>query len=358
MDLPTPPSLIPPPPPTVSIERGLLVVLLAGLAIGCLYVMRPFLSSVLWAAILVFTTWPVHEWLRRKLRLGHTPAAALMVLVVAVLVLLPLAVALPTGADDAAGARAAVDRLFAAGLPTAPDWVGSVPMIGATLRDQWNGWAADLSAMVDFFRPYFGMAAEFGLSLLLGLASGVLQFLLALLIAFFLWASGDRLVPAVTALMRRIAGPRGERLVDVTGLIVRGTVYGILGTALVQGILTGLGLWAAGVPRAALLGVLAGCLSVLPIGAPVVWIPASLFLVAQGQTWTGIILFAYGFAIISGSDNVIRPYFIARGAKLPFLLTMLGVLGGAIAFGLLGVFVGPVLLGVGWTLMAEWAAER
>ena len=109
------------------------------------------------------------------------------------------------------------------------------------------------------------------------------------------------------------------------------------------------------VPRPLLLGAVAGFIAVLPIGAPVVWIPAALWLLSVGHTGWGIFLGAYGLLIISGSDNVIRPYFIARGAKLPFLLTILGVLGGAMAFGLLGIFLGPVLLGVGFTLVAEFS---
>jgi predicted PurR-regulated permease PerM len=123
----------------------------------------------------------------------------------------------------------------------------------------------------------------------------------------------------------------------------------------VQGILTTFGLWLSGVPRPLLLGLVAGGLSVLPIGAPVVWIPAALWLLSQGHTAWGVFLLAYGVIAVSGADSVIRPFFISRGAQLPFLLTMLGVLGGAIAFGLLGIFVGPVLLGVGASLVNEWA---
>ena len=159
------------------------------------------------------------------------------------------------------------------------------------------------------------------------------------------------------ALIRRIAGEQADRLIAVTGLTVRGTVYGILGTAAVQGVLTFVGLWVTGVPRAGLLALVAGSLSVLPIGAPVIWIPASLWLLASGKTAMGILLGCYGLLFITGSDHVIRPYFIARGAHLPFLLTVLGVLGGALAFGLLGIFLGPVLLGVGYTLINEWARD-
>jgi len=339
----------------MTAERVLMGLLLGGIGIGCVEVLYPFFSAILWAAILTYTTWPIHEWLRQRLHLGRAPAALLMVLIVAVVVVLPLALAVPGGADDAKNLRQLIQDSLAAGLPDAPPWVAEVPVVGQTLADLWNSWAADLSAMVAFFKPYFGLVAETGLSLLLGLANGVLSFVLALIVAFFFFATGDRVALVIAALLGRIAGERAPRLIAVTGSTIRGVVYGILGTAVVQGILTTLGLWGVGIPRPLLLGVIAGGLSVLPIGAPVVWIPAGLWLLANGHMVRGLVLLTYGLVFVSGSDSIIRPYFIARGAQLPFLLTLLGVLGGAIAFGLLGVFVGPVLLGVGFTLVKEFA---
>ena len=336
-------------------ERVLMGLLLGGIAIGCAEVLYPFFSAILWAAILTFTTWPLYQWLKARLHLGRVGTSLLMVLIVAVVVALPLALAVPGGADDADKLRALIQNALAAGLPGAPPWLDSVPLVGGTIADLWNSWAADINTMVAFFRPYFGIVAETGLSLLLGLANGILSFLLALIVAFFFYGSGERLADVLAALLGRIAGPRAPRLIAVTGATIRGVVYGILGTAIVQGMLTSFGLWGAGVPRPLLLGVVAGALSVLPIGAPVVWIPAALWLLAEGHTLRGLLLFGYGLVFVSGADSVIRPFFIARGAQLPFLLTMLGVLGGAIAFGLLGVFVGPVLLGVGFTLVNEWA---
>jgi predicted PurR-regulated permease PerM len=338
-------------------ERVLAGSLLVGLAIGCAVVLLPFLSAIRWGGILVFTTWPVFTWFRARLHLGSRGAAGLMVLLTTVLIVLPIAVAAPAGADDAMALRRSFDLALDAGLPGAPAWVYGVPIAGPTLSDYWNQWAADLSVMVRFFSPWFGMLAESGLKILLGIASGLAQFLIALLVAFFFWASGDQLTVYLDRIARRIAGNRAQRLVTVTGKTVRGTVYGILGTAIVQGLLTTIGLYMSGVPRPLLLGLIAGLLSVLPIGAPVIWIPASLWLLGSGHTGWGIFLSLYGLFIISGSDNVIRPYFISRGAKLPFLLTILGVLGGALAFGLLGIFLGPVLLGVGYTLAAEFAID-
>jgi len=332
-----------------------MALLVGGIAIGCVLVLYPFFSSLLWAAILVFTTWPVCEWLHTHVRLRRGPAAGVMVALTEVVLVLPLALAAPGGATDVNHLRGVIEDALRAGLPGAPGWIFEVPLIGQTVGDLWNRWAADISVMVEAMRPYFGIVLEGGLSLLLGLANGVLLFVLALFIAFFFYLYGEPMADRLRVILLRIAGPRADRLIDVTGATVRGVVYGILLTAIVQGILTAFGLWLSSVPRPVLLGAVAGFLSVLPIGAPVVWIPAALWLMGTGHLGWGIFLAIYGVVAVSGADSLIRPWFIARGAQLPFLLTVLGVLGGALAFGLLGIFLGPVLLGIGYTLLNEWA---
>lgn len=330
--------------------------MLAGIGVGCGFVVRPFFSAILWAGILVFATWPLFRTLRAA-GLGRSGAAAIMVAATAVVVVLPVAIAVPSSADDVNHLKTLLQAVFQGGLPLAPHWLSGVPLFGETLTRLWNGWAADLSVMAAFFRPYFGMIAEAGLSLLLAIADSVMVFVLALFIAFFFYLYGEALAGRLMAILRRVARERAERLVGVAGQIVRGTIYGILGTALVQGVLTFVGLSLTGVPRASLLAVVAGLLSVLPIGAPLVWIPAAIWLVASGKLALGIFLAVWGVVLISGSDQVIRPYFIARGAQLPFLLTVLGVLGGALAFGLVGIFLGPALLGVGYTIVTEFARD-
>jgi predicted PurR-regulated permease PerM len=339
----------------MTAERVLLALLLGGIAVGCVLVLYPFFSSLLWAAILVFTTWPVCEWMHQQVRLRRGAAAGVMVALTAVVLVLPLALAAPGGANDVNHLRGVIEDALRAGLPGAPDWVFEIPAVGQTLGDLWNRWAADITVMAEALRPYFGIVLEGGLGLLLGLANGVLLFVLALFIAFFFYLYGEPISARLRVILQRIAGARAERLIDVTGATVRGVVYGILLTAIVQGVLTAFGLWLSGVPRPVLLGAVAGFLSVLPIGAPVVWIPAALWLMSSGHLGWGIFLAIYGVVAVSGADSVIRPWFIARGAQLPFLLTVLGVLGGAIAFGLLGIFLGPVLLGIGYTLVNEWA---
>jgi predicted PurR-regulated permease PerM len=336
-------------------ERILMGLLLGGVAIGCILVLYPFFSALLWAGILVFTTWPVYDWLRLNLHLPRIWASLLMVTLTAVVLVLPIGVAAPGSAEDVTHLRHVIMESLRGGLPDSPLWVFDIPLIGTVIGDLWNRWAADISVMLEAPRPYFGLVVENGLSLLLGIANGVLMFLLALFVAFFFYVYGEPIAARVSLLLHRIAGVQAERLIAVTGATVRGVVYGILGTAVVQGILTALGLWLSGVPRPVLLGTVAGLLAVLPIGAPLVWIPAALWLLGSGHVSWGIFLAIYGVGAISGADSLIRPWFISRGAQLPFLLTVLGVLGGAVAFGLLGIFLGPVLLGIGFTLVNEWA---
>lgn len=331
-------------------ERILMGVLIGAIAVGCGVVLYPFLSALLWAAILVFATWPVTQWLERNLRLNKVVIAFTMVLLTAVVLVLPLVLAAPGGAADLKALRISLEA-WLAGVPAAPSWLGGLPVVGNLLATTWDAWANDLSEMTAFFRPYLGFAAERSLSLALGVAGGFAQLAVALFAAFFFWLSGSAMAETLQIMARRVAGRYAEQLIEATANTVRGAVYGILGTAILQGFLTAFGLELAGVPRPVLLGTVAAFLAVLPVGAPLVWIPAGLWLLSNAHTAGGVFLLIYGVVVVSGADHLVRPYFISRGAKLPFLLTVLGVLGGVLAFGVLGIFLGPVLLGVGYTLM-------
>ncbi len=205
-------------------ERILMGLLLGGVAIGCVLVLYPFLSALLWAGILVYTTWPVFEWLRLHLRLRRVWAASLMVTLTAVVLVLPVGVAAPGSADDVTHLRHAIMDGLRAGLPDSPMWVFDVPLVGTTIGDLWNRWAADISVMLEALRPYFGIVVEDGLSLLLGIANGVLMFLLALFVAFFFYVYGEPIAARLSLLLHRIAGVQADRLITVTGATVRGVV--------------------------------------------------------------------------------------------------------------------------------------
>jgi predicted PurR-regulated permease PerM len=335
-------------------ERIMMGLLLGGVATGCIVVLYPFFSAILWAAILVFTTWPVY--VRLRARTGRFPAAILMMIMTALLVVLPIALVASAGVEDAPGLLHAATNLTSIGLPEPPRWMARVPFVGRQLTETLQRWSADLNQVGATVQPYLGTIAGKVLAVLVQIAGGLLQLVLALFIGFFFWVSGDALGGTVTAIIRRIAGSYADRLLGVAGSTVRGTVYGILGTAIVQGILTGIGFYIAGVPSPVLFGGIAAFVAVLPIGAPLVWVPAAIWLALSHHLGWGIFLGVFGVTAISGADHVIRPVFISRGAQLPYLLTVLGVLGGVLSFGPLGIFLGPVLLGLGYTLAVEFAA--
>lgn len=337
-------------------ERIMMGLLLGGVAAGCIVVLYPFFSALLLAAILVFTTWPV--FVRLRGRTGRFAAALLMMLLTALLVVLPIALVTSTGVEDAPLMLSGLLRLAATGLPRPPGWVAHFPVVGHQLDETLRRWSADLNQVGATMQPYLGTIVRRILAVLMLIASGLLQLVIALIVGFFFWVSGDSLGATVTAVIRRIAGSSADRLLAVVAGTIRGTVYGILGTAIVQGILTGVGFAIAGVPSPVLFGGIAAFVAVLPIGAPLVWIPAALWLAMSHHLGRGIFLAVYGVVAISGADHVIRPVFIARGAQMPYLLTVLGVLGGILAFGGLGIFLGPVLLGLGFTLTVEFAAPH
>ncbi|WPB83998.1 AI-2E family transporter [Sediminicoccus rosea] len=325
------------------------------LAAGCFLVLKPFISALMWAVILVFCTWPAYRFLTDRLRLGAGSAAGVMVSAEFLLIGLPLVFATPVRREDIEGIRNWLVRVFSEGLPDLSGVFLLIPMVGPYLNDWWQALAGDASHLVAAIRPYAGDIAQFALSLLLGLLSGVAEMLIAILLAFFIYKDGPALAKGAYGLLERLAGVRAPHLWELTGNVTRGVVYGMLGTAVAQGFMTFFGLWISGVPQPVLLAVIAGVISILPVGAPLVWIPASIWLLATGSIGWGIFLALYGGLGISSVDNVIRPWFISRGADLPLLLTILGALGGVLAFGFLGLFLGPVLLALGYTLIKEWA---
>jgi predicted PurR-regulated permease PerM len=327
------------------------------LAVGCLLVLRPFLSSLLWAAILVYSTWPAFRMLRERTGMSPGLAAGLMVTAEFLLIGLPLVFATPTKREDIEGLRHAVETFLTQGMPGLGTWLGNLPLIGNFLAGQVAGVDFGLSGLTDLLGPYAGTLAQNALAVLLAVLSGIAELLVAIFLAFFLYRDGPAIAQRSEAALERLAGDRTRHLVALTGAVTRGVVYGLLGTALVQGLMTAFGLWITGVPRPVLLGVVAGVISIMPVGAPLVWIPATLWLFSQGSTGWAIFLGLYGAFGISSADNVIRPWLIARGADLPLLLTLLGALGGVFAFGFLGLFLGPVLLAVGFTLLKDWATE-
>lgn len=332
---------------------GLFVLLL--IAVGCFVVLRPFMAALLWATILSISTWPTFRRFERMFGGRTTLAAAVMTLLLALALLVPIGILGSSLADNFARFAAKVLSVFETGPPPPPPWVSQLPLIGAQVTEAWHYFADDTTRFAETVRTYVGPATEwlFGIGTKLG--RGVLDLSLSVIAAFFFFRDGAYGAKRVKVVLEKVAGERGTRLLTVAENTINGVVYGMLGTALAQGALAALGLWMAGVPGALFLGLLTSLLSFVPMGPPMVWFPAAAWLISAGEIEWGIFMGLWGFFLVSTVDNVIRPYFISLGSALPLLLVFLGVLGGIVAFGLLGVFIGPTLLAVGYTIMREWS---
>jgi len=340
------------------IEQLIVLAVLAVLIGGCYLVLQPFLSAALWAIILCCTTWPAFVRLQRITRGGVTLAALIVTLVVSLVVLAPFVIVGISLAENANQLLEQGKRIIDEGPPDPPAWVGQIPLIGERAQAYWASLAHDSAGVVAELRQFIQPLRTFALASGAAIVQGVLQLTLSILIAFFLYRDGEAVSRRLTATVGRIAGDRGRHLIGVAVATMRGVVYGILGTAIAQGVLAAIGFWLAGVPAAPLLGLLTFFLSPVPVGPPLVWAPAAFWLFSQGHTGWAIFLLIWGIAVVSSVDNVIKPLIISRGSNLPFILVLLGVLGGVFAFGFIGVFLGPTLLAIGFALIEDWSGEK
>jgi predicted PurR-regulated permease PerM len=328
------------------------------LALGCLVVLRPFMSAILWALILSFSTWPVYTWMLRKFDGRRTVAATVMTLLVAAVLVLPLALLGATLAEHVTGVVQIVRLLVDEGLPEPPDWVMGLPLVGDSLSAYWLNLAHNDAAFAIAVEPYVSQARDWMLKSGANLGQGAIELTLSVLICFFVYRDGSEAAEKLRSGIRRLGGDRGQHLVDVAGTTVKGVVYGVMGTAFAQGSLAAFGFWIAEVPGALLLGFLTFVMSLIPGGPPFVWIPATVWLFYTGSPGWGVFMGLWGLLVVSSVDNIIKPWLISRESRLPILLVFLGVLGGVIAFGFIGLFLGPTLLAVGYTLLHQWIGPR
>ncbi len=338
-----------------DITRTMLSVLfISVLAIGSFWVLQPFLSAFIWAVMIVIPTWPL--MLRLTSRLGGRRALAtfVMTLAMCLVVLIPFWLAIRTvviHSDTISGWASTVSNFK---LSSPPDWVSEVPVIGARVANKWNELALaerhDIEATVT---PYLVSVVKW-FPAQLGNAGGIfIHFLLTIVIAAILYMRGDVGAEKVRAFARRLGGERGEAVTLLAGQAIRAVAIGIVVTALVQALVAGIGLAMAGIPFAFLLTALIFLLSLVQIGAGPVLIPTIIWLFWTGSTGWGTFMLLWS-VLAMGLDNFLRPFLIKRGADLPMLLIFAGVIGGVLSFGILGLFIGPVILAVTYTLLEAW----
>lgn len=388
--------------------------LLAGLAFlllltGCFFVLRPFFSAILWAIILTYALHPLQKKFTQWFRGSRTLAACLVTFTLLVVIAGPVVLVGISLAKDSKELAVATKDWFMSIPKNPPEWMNKTPLVGDELGAYWtnfadkrNRWIEQLdkavvappkakvidedadqetefkfppgysdsfeatpdsqspesSQIISMIGRFLSWARTGLITIGLTVGQGVTQILLSALLAFFLLRDSTQLAAHLSVAVERLAGDRGRRLIKVAGDTVRSVIYGILGTAIAQAFVAGIGFTIAGIPGTVLLSVLTFFFAVVPFGPPLIWLPASLWLFAHDKHGMALFMLLWGFFAISSVDNLLRPYLISQGSKMPFALIFCGVIGGALAFGLVGVFLGPTLLAVAFRLIEEWSSEE
>ena len=344
--------------PRQDLARSTLAVLfIGGLIVASFLVLQPFLPAIIWAATLVIATWPL--MLRVQRFAGNRRGVAVLVMTLALLLVLivPIWLAVSTIVDNADDIAGLMRRLLSMQMPPAPHWLAHVPLVGARAAHGWEQFTSGgLQGLATKLTPYAGQVTQWFASAAGGLGAMFVQFLLTVGIAASLYAGGERAAAGALRFGRRLGGERGEAAVRLAGGAIRGVALGVVVTAVAQSVLGGIGLAVVGVPFAPVLTAMMFMLCLAQIGPGLVLVPSVVWMYYDGDTlWATVLL---GFAGIAMTmDNFLRPWLISKGADLPMLLILAGVIGGLLATGLLGIFLGPVVLAVGYTLLNAWMAE-
>ncbi|MGH8451564.1 AI-2E family transporter [Pseudomonas sp.] len=339
-------------------DRLLVQILLLVLFGASFWVMAPFWSALFWGAVLAFASWPLMRLLTRWLGGRESLAAGILTLCWMLLVAVPLVWLGFNLADHVRDAVGLIKDIQVDGLPAAPTWLGSIPFVGERLVATWDSIDQQGAALMVSIKPYLGQVGNWLLARSAQIGGGILELTLSLVFVFFFYRDGPRLAVFVHRLLERLIGERAGYYIELVAGTVQRVVNGVIGTAAAQALLALIGFLIAGVPGALVLGIVTFLLSLIPMGPPLVWIPATAWLAWKGDYTYAVFLGVWGTFIISGVDNVLKPYLISRGGNLPLVIVLLGVFGGLIAFGFIGLFIGPTLLAVAYSLLTDWSTTQ
>ena len=339
----------------LDITRSVLAVLFIVILIGSsIWILRPFLGAIVWAATIVVATWPLMVSLQTRLWGKRALAVTLMTLLLLCILVVPLTFAIVTIVSNVDEIVAWAKSLATFRAPSPPEWVANLPLVGAKAVELWEGVAA--AGMQEFTvraAPYAAIFIGWLVAQLGNIGVLLVEFLLTIILAAALYANGEHAITRLLRFGQRLAGPGGENAVLLAGQTIRGVALGIVVTALAQTIFAGLGLVIAGMPFAGVLTAAMLLLSIAQIGVVPVLGCAVAWLYWTGDSGWGTFLLVW--TVVAGTmDNFVRPILIKRGANLPLLLVFAGVVGGLLAFGLIGIFVGPVVLAVADALLMAW----
>jgi predicted PurR-regulated permease PerM len=340
-----------------TIQAAIAIVAMGLLLLGCVLVLAPFFSAILWGILLCFSTWGIFCALKRVLGDRASLAALTMTLLLAAVVVVPFVIVGSSLADNVTDVIQVIRHFVESGPPAPPQWLDDIPIVGPHIHDYLTHLAGDQAAQRAQLHSLIGPLKSFALELGAALGHGIFEISLSLVVCFFLYRDGDMAAARLETAADRIGGERGRNLLKIARVTLTGVVHGVLGTALIQGVCAGIGFWIAGVPGAFLLGFATFVLSFLPMGPTLLWLPAAGWLYHQGFTGWAIFIIIWSLVTNTLVEHALKPVIIARTGGTPFLIVMFGVIGGTITFGFIGIFIGPALLAVGYALIDEWSAQ-
>ena len=338
-------------------NRLVLGLLLGGLLLLAFEVWQPFRGPGFWAAILAYATCRLLVRVRRWLRGRRTRAAAAMTALLTAGFALPmlwLGLLLRT---ETANAYAAMAALLAKGPYRLPELLAGMPVLGDWLQGLLDQFTGDPAAIRGQLAHWVESRTDESLKIIGGLGRNAAKMGFALIAVFSLYRDGEQVLAQAQRVLRRFLGERVDAYLSAVGSMTMAVVWGLVATALAQGVVAGLGYWWFDLEAPVLLGAVTAVVALIPFGTPFVWGAIGAWLLASGETFNGFGLLLWGTLVVSWVDNLVRPMVISSATRIPFLLVMFGVLGGLAAFGLVGLFVGPVILAVLMAVWREWIEE-
>ncbi len=345
--------------PQTDLARTTFSVLFIGVLLAAvLWILAPFVGPAIWAAMVVVATWPAMLRVQALLWGRRGLAVLVMTLLLLLLLVVPLTLAIFTIVGNADQLVELARLVTTFHLPeTPPAWIVNLPLVGSVLAGLWEqATSLGLRDLLARVTPYAGNVTRWFVGQVGNVGFLLLQFLITVVIAAVMYGTGEEAAALVRRFAARLGGERGVAVVALAGGAIRGVALGVGITALVQAVLSGAGLAVAGVPFAGLLTAVTFMLCIAQLGPVLVLVPAVVWAFWSGQTGEGIALTVWTI-FVANLDNVLRPVLIRMGAELPLLLIFAGVIGGLLSFGLVGIFVGPVVLAVAWTLLQAWVDD-
>jgi predicted PurR-regulated permease PerM len=329
---------------------------LSGLILLAFMVVAPFLAPIAWAGIISYVAWPAAERIRAWCRERDTLAASITTSICALTLFLPLIWLVFLAQQELTHVFPTLEALLTH-PPAVPENLQSIPWLGDWLIQLQNSLANNPQGLTKVITTWLATNANNVTTIVGGVGRNLAKLVLVIVILFFFFRDGARILRELRLVLERFIGQQVHDYLHAAGSTTRAVVYGVFLTAFVQGVVAGLGYWVAGLPSPVMFGLLTMLLALIPFCTPIAWGSAGLWLFMQGETGAAIGVWLWGAIVVSQLDNFLRPIFISSVSPIPFLFVLFGVLGGLLAFGLVGLFIGPIILAVIWAVWREWVTH-